>query len=341
MARIRQIACVLAVLVAGLTQAVPARSADADENLEKRALNLNNVTGEDPIKGHIVALVEDPDGTKKLLAVAVKLAEKNKTAFNYNGAYILARSAQELKDIEACKVFYKICADWGVKLRSTQRLTQSFGSLIDLLYENKQYADAEKICQEFLEVKDADPKVVALKSAVQRRMIQAIAKQGKAEQALKLADNYVKQRKEHWLAFELKAWVQRELGKTDDAAKTYEEVLTRIQKDDNLQNQDRAEFTENARYILSGVYVELNQIDKAAEHLKAILQVKPNDPTYNNDLGYIWADHDMNLEEAEKLVRKAIEEDRKRRKANPDLKPEEDKDNPAYIDSLGWVLYKQ
>src|SRR5262249_33318667 len=29
------------------------------------------------------------------------------------------------------------------------------------------------------------------------------------------------------------------------------------------------------------------------------------------------------------------------RKANPNLKPEEDKDNAAYLDSLGWVLYKQ
>src|SRR5262249_38730474 len=55
-----------------------------------------------------------------------------------------------------------------------------------------------------------------------------------------------------------------------------------------------------------------------------------------------WADHDMNLAESEKLIRKAIEEDRRqRRKANPDLKPELDKDNPAYLDSLGWVLFKQ
>lgn len=50
----------------------------------------------------------------------------------------------------------------------------------------------------------------------------------------------------------------------------------------------------------------------------------------------------MNLAESEKLIRKAIEEDRKlRKKANPTMRPEEDKDNPAYLDSLGWVLFKQ
>ena len=33
--------------------------------------------------------------------------------------------------------------------------------------------------------------------------------------------------------------------------------------------------------------------------------------------------------------------DRKRRKANPKLKPEDDRDNGAYLDSLGWVLFKK
>ena len=83
-------------------------------------------------------------------------------------------------------------------------------------------------------------------------------------------------------------------------------------------------------------------MDKAADQLKALLVREPDNPTYNNDLGYIWADHDMNLAESEKLIRKAIDDDRRtRRKANPDLKPELDKDNAAYLDSLGWVLFKQ
>ena len=45
----------------------------------------------------------------------------------------------------------------------------------------------------------------------------------------------------------------------------------------------------------------------------------------------------MNLDEAEKLVRKALAEDKKLRKKEG--KPY--KDNAAYLDSLGWVLFKQ
>jgi tetratricopeptide (TPR) repeat protein len=94
------------------------------------------------------------------------------------------------------------------------------------------------------------------------------------------------------------------------------------------------------RYALSGVYIDLRQADKAAEQLKILLEAEPDNPTYNNDLGYIWADFDMNLEEAEKLIRRALTEDRKQRKQDG-VEGDDDKDHPAYLDSLGWVLYRE
>ena len=104
----------------------------------------------------------------------------------------------------------------------------------------------------------------------------------------------------------------------------------------------KAEFIERNRYVLSGIYIDLKKIDKATKLLKVLLEMQPDDPTYNNDLGYIWADHDMNLDEAEKMIRKALDEDTQAaQEATPDLKPEDDKDNAAYLDSLGWVLFKQ
>ena len=60
-----------------------------------------------------------------------------------------------------------------------------------------------------------------------------------------------------------------------------------------------------------------------------------------NDLGFVWADHDMKIDESEKLIRKAIEKDREQRKKIEGLPKEEDVDNAAYLDSLGWVLFKQ
>lgn len=328
------------VVVLGL--AGLARAAADDDALRRKALALNDVTGSDPIEGEVKALVGDPKGTKKLITTAVPMAKEKNQPFNYNAAYILARTAQELKDFESCEVFYRVCAELAVKLQSGQKIVQAFGGLIDLYYDQKEYAKAVRICREFLDIKGNDT-IDRLKPAVLERLVQSLARQGKTDEALKLVENLVKAEAEDngWWFLQLKGWVLREADQLDEAAKVYESVLEKIAKDKDLKKDQRERFAERTRYLLSSVYVDLNQIDKASEHLQGLLKAKPNDPTYNNDLGYIWADHDRNLEEAEKLIRKALEEDRKQRKADPDFKPEDDKDNAAYLDSLGWVLFKQ
>jgi tetratricopeptide (TPR) repeat protein len=175
---------------------------------------------------------------------------------------------------------------------------------------------------------------------VLRRMIQAMAKQEKFDDASKLVENLLKAQPDNWLTLELKGWVEREAGKYDDAAKTYEEVLDHISKDKELKDEERKEFTNEIRYNLSNVYLEANKIDKVTELLETLMKDDPENPTYYNDLGYIWADHDMNLEKAEEHIKKALELDRKLRK-EAKLTGDDDKDNAAYLDSMGWVLYKQ
>jgi tetratricopeptide (TPR) repeat protein len=338
------LATVTVLLVVGL--ASPARAADEDD-LRERALKLNDVTGEDAINGQTLAMLDDKEGTKKLLAVAVKLAKEKDQPFNINATLILARAARVLKLVDASERFYRLRIEQGKKLLSGDAMGTSISGLIDLYYENKKFAESEKLCQEFLEMWSKDNTFSKdFKKREQRRllirMIQAMAKQGKKAEALKLANNHVKRKPDDWFRLEVLGWVQREVGESAEAAKTFESLLQHILKAKELKEEDRKALAAETRYTLSNVYVELKQIDKAAEQLKACLDLDPDNPTYNNDLGFIWADHDMKLEESEKLIRKAIDEDRKqRRKENPDIKPEDDKDLGAYLDSLGWVLYKQ
>jgi tetratricopeptide (TPR) repeat protein len=330
-----------AIVLAPLT--LTGHLAADDDALRREVLALNNLTGTDPINAKIEALAKDKDHAQKLLEVAGKMVKEKDQPFNYNALYILARTAQEFNDLAGSEVFYRLAVDHALKLQSGQKMAQSFGGLIDLYYEHKKYDETVKICREFLEIQGSDA-VNRLKPAVMERMIQSLTRQKKFDQALKFADNLVQAEAQvdanGWLFLQLKGWVQREADQTDEAIKTYETVLERIGKDKNLGDEERAGYAERARYLLSGLYIDANQVDRAAEHLQALLKAHPDNPTYNNDLGYIWADHDMNLEEAEKLIRKALDEDRKlRQKAK--VPPEEDKDNPAYLDSLGWVLFKQ
>ena len=65
--------------------------------------------------------------------------------------------------------------------------------------------------------------------------------------------------------------------------------------------------------------------DKAVTLFRKCLQLDPADHAACNYLGYMWADKGTHLEEALDLVQRAIK-----------LDPE----NGAYLDSLGWVLFK-
>lgn len=346
LARIRSslgFAAAAVLLLAGL--ALQGRAADETEALREKARKLNDITGNSAIDGAAQILIEDPAGTKKLLVAALEMTKGKEQPFNFNAAFILARAALQLKDYEASRTFFRICAEQGTRLKSGQKLILAYSGLlgvVDLLYVNKKYDESTKLCQEFLELLEKEGVAPRLKAEVLRRMIRGLARQGKIDEATRLVDTLSKLRENDWRNLELKGWLQREAGNYGEAAKTYEELLERVGKEKGLEKDEKAEVTTEVRYLLSGVYVDLNKIDEASKHLKALLDDHPDDPTYNNDLGYIWADHDMNLGEAEKLIRKAIELDRKLRKSSPEAKPgTEIKDNAAYLDSLGWVLFKQ
>ncbi len=79
-------------------------------------------------------------------------------------------------------------------------------------------------------------------------------------------------------------------------------------------------------YLVANLYQRLNQPQAAEDSLIAALKIDPKHAAASNDLGYNWVDKGKNLDQAEALVRTAVA-------AEPD--------NQAFLDSLGWVLYKR
>ena len=330
-------------LAAALLLAAAARAADDD--LRAKALKLNEVTGEDATKAKTVELLRNADGTKKLLETAKAMLKEKEQPFNVNATLILARAAHGLRQYDTSERFYRVNLNQALKLQSAPKIGNAYAGLSQMLFEAKKYAESQKVCQEFMELeadeqlaKDLEPYRVG---AV-RRLILSMVRQNDVDKAKDLLERLIKAQPENWLNLELKARVLREVNDFEGAVKVYETVLNRIEKDDRLTKEEKKDFAADIKYALSGVYIDLEKVDKATELLEGLLKDDPDNPTYNNDLGYILADHDMKLDEAEKLIRKALEEDRKlRKKENPDLKPEDDKDNASYLDSLGWVLFKK
>jgi pentatricopeptide repeat protein len=336
---ILRLAATAALLLVG---AARGPAADEKNALHKQALQLNDITGKDAITGKILELLNDKPALKKLIDEAAEMAKGKDQPFNYNGAFILAKAAYATKDFDHSLAFYKICVDQAVKLRSGQKLVDVYDGLIALYNDNKKYGDVVKACQEFLEIR-GDKTIENVKPFVMEQMIRALARQGKFDDALKLTDKLVEADEGGWYFLKLKAEVLREAGKLDESVAAFEDTIERLGKS-KLKEEERDRYVELCRYILSGVYTDLGQIDKATAELQRLLKAHPASSTYNNDLGYVWADNNKNLDEAEKMIRKALDLDKAERKKLKDqglLEGDEDKENAAYLDSLGWVLFKK
>jgi tetratricopeptide (TPR) repeat protein len=91
------------------------------------------------------------------------------------------------------------------------------------------------------------------------------------------------------------------------------------------------------RHTLASVYSTARQFDKAEEQWRLAVELDPADATAHNSLGYELADRGRNLDEAERLVRRALELDR----ANKSDSLDDEGDRGAYLDSLGWVLFRK
>jgi len=103
----------------------------------------------------------------------------------------------------------------------------------------------------------------------------------------------------------------------DQAARVAKEAAGRAQEDGVQLAMSR---------LLVLVYQRQDKMDLAEKELERIYAKQPKDPGINNDLGYTWADTGRNVERAERMVRYALGEEPR---------------NAAYMDSLGWVLYKK
>ncbi len=83
---------------------------------------------------------------------------------------------------------------------------------------------------------------------------------------------------------------------------------------------------ETAWLLLGAIYERQKQFDKAEEQFKKVLTVNPKNAIVLNYYGYMLADRGIRLDEAQDFVQRALDQE---------------PFNGAYLDSLGWVYYKQ
>jgi tetratricopeptide (TPR) repeat protein len=151
----------------------------------------------------------------------------------------------------------------------------------------------------------------------------------RASQALLLGENQQTDEAVKLLQAELKGTpadreVYLNISQVYERGRHYKEAEESAHKAESLAGDPRD--NEVAWLLLGAVYERQKQFDKAEEEFKKVLDVNPKNAQVLNYYGYMLADRGTRLDEAKDLIQRAV-----------DLEPF----NGAYLDSLGWVYYKQ
>jgi tetratricopeptide (TPR) repeat protein len=152
-----------------------------------------------------------------------------------------------------------------------------------------------------------EPRLISLRA-------QALSRLGRATEAIAFLEGAIKgESRSPELAFAL-ADTYASQKRYDDAVKVIEQAETAFGESD--------EFTLR----LTNFYEQAGRVADAERELRRMIERDPLDANALNYLGYMLADRTERYAEAVELIERAL-----------NVEP----DNPAYLDSLGWALFKQ
>ena len=116
-----------------------------------------------------------------------------------------------------------------------------------------------------------------------------------------------------------------EVGRTYVFENAWKEAIS-IFEDLVDKTEDSPEFFRRVLFELGHCYERTGQFDDAVVVFQRLLALDPENHRSLNYLGYMLAEKGVRLSEAERLIERAL-------KAEPK--------NSAYLDSMGWVYYRQ
>ena len=139
----------------------------------------------------------------------------------------------------------------------------------------------------------------------------------RTDEAIALLEKLAKVRPEETHPLDAMGGILRSHKRYKEAAKIYSRAIDLVKK------PVRKHWS---LYYARGVsYERLGDWPKAESDLRRALELRADQPLVLNYLGYSWVDQGQNLQQAMRLIRKAVE-----------LKP----DDGYFVDSLGWAYYR-
>lgn len=271
----------------------------------------------------LLVLREDADLVKLLLPAATRRLNSG-AGLRFTTALMLAQLAGRTRQLTEAETLYRHCLHLG-----SGREAEIYAGLLTVLSLAHKNRDIIHVCQDGLKRAEKTNRLLFLREL-------AVAHMGlnEVEKSLAAVDEAVQT-----AGPDSKLNCRLERAQLLSQAERHQEAVAECQA--LLREYNQVGDVHKIRSVLSGLYSVAHQYDQAEEQLLLVLKDDPDDATANNDLGYLWADQNKNLDEAEKRIRRALELDRRQRNSLTRVGLDSDRDNAAFVDSLGWVLFRK
>ncbi len=216
----------------------------------------------------------------------------------------------------------------------------ALGALADLEYRNGHPDAGSLALRRMRERSPEEPELAA-------RTAEVLLHNQRAAEAVKFMDGWVASHPGAGNAPRLRGWVRAASGRADSAVAyarlevaaspdslSPRRVLARYLRETQRWREaadelgwlrERVPDDPSLLLDLALCREQLGDVSGAIAAGRDALALVPDSPQALNFLGYLLADHQRDLPEAEKLIRRAVEQD---------------PDNGAYLDSMGWVLFR-
>ena len=150
---------------------------------------------------------------------------------------------------------------------------------------------------------------------VRGRAARLLMKKDERTAAFRMLDEYAQKERSEALDVEFaKAALLEDAGKSTEAIALLQLALERYPNHPGLL------------YQVALIQDKAGMVRESIRSFESLLKARPEDASLLNALGYSLADRNQKLPRAEQLIRKALE-------SSPD--------NPAFLDSLGWVRFRR
>lgn len=267
------------------------------------------------LESEVASITDDQELVDKLISLGRTRSEGDEPELDFSESLVLATLAAQSTKTDDAIHFYRF---------ALEHRRQLAGVILDDLGSHLLEVDRLDEAVKTFEEAATDPALRDQQPHFLTRLAQAREFSGDTEGALETIREALKAVPDQpalsgvraYLRFQ-EAWIYLHSRRWEPAADVLQQVIAKYP-------QHRA-IVRKCQFSLSNLYVQQGDFEKGTAILEKVFEENPDDPSVNNDLGYLYAEQGKNLEKAEGMIRKALA-------AEPE--------NAAYLDSMGWVLYK-